>query len=154
MDGTDPLSQLKDIHLPEPIGFWPPAPGWWLLFFLLCLAIYFGGKALYAAWRKRRACSFALRELDKSMASFKDNAKGADADAVMANAQEVSVSSGSACTSRVPAPSHVLVSMGMTHEDSAECLRFSVGRPTTREEIGTAVAALSAAIERVRNLTR
>ena len=80
--------------------------------------------------------------------------KGADADAVMANAQEVSVSSGSACTSRVPAPSHVLVSMGMTHEDSAECLRFSVGRPTTREEIGTAVAALSAAIERVRDLTR
>ncbi len=84
MDGTDPLSQLKDIHLPEPIGFWPPAPGWWLLFFLLCLAIYFAGKALYAAWRKRRACSFALRELDKSMASFKDNAKGADADVLSA----------------------------------------------------------------------
>ena len=79
--------------------------------------------------------------------------KGADADAVMANAQEVSVSSGSACTSRVPAPSHVLVGMGLSHDNASECLRFSVGRPTTSEEIRTAVSALSAAIERVRSLT-
>ena len=40
---------LRDIHLPEPIGWWPPAPGWWGLLVLLALAVL--GVAL---WRRRR----------------------------------------------------------------------------------------------------
>ena len=38
MNPQDPLSQLKDIHLPATGGFWPPAPGWWLLALILLLA--------------------------------------------------------------------------------------------------------------------
>lgn len=30
---------LKDIHLPESIGWWPPAVGWWLLPILLIFFI-------------------------------------------------------------------------------------------------------------------
>lgn len=30
---------LKDIHLPETIGWWPPAPGWWLAAVLLVLSM-------------------------------------------------------------------------------------------------------------------
>jgi hypothetical protein len=31
MNPNDPLAQLKDIHLPDPVGWWPLAPGWWVL---------------------------------------------------------------------------------------------------------------------------
>ena len=30
---------LRDIHLPEPIGWWPPAPGWWLIPLLVTAAL-------------------------------------------------------------------------------------------------------------------
>ena len=78
---------------------------------------------------------------------------GADAEAVMANAPSVFVSSGSACSSRIPAPSHVLIAMGLSEEEAYECLRFSVGRHTTSDEIATAVESLAEAVVRVRRLT-
>jgi hypothetical protein len=31
--------ELKDIHLPETIGWWPPAPGWWLVPLALILLV-------------------------------------------------------------------------------------------------------------------
>ncbi len=38
MNGTDPLAQLRDIHTPVSVDWWPLAPGWWLLL-LLTLAL-------------------------------------------------------------------------------------------------------------------
>lgn len=38
------LKQLKDVHLPPPISWWPPAPGWYIvfaLFILLVCGVYF-----------------------------------------------------------------------------------------------------------------
>jgi uncharacterized protein DUF4381 len=50
----DPLAQLRDIHLPEPVGWWPPAPGWWIIALLLFLLILFATKYLIARHRQRQ----------------------------------------------------------------------------------------------------
>lgn len=79
---------------------------------------------------------------------------GADAEAVIANAPEVCISTGSACTAAVPEPSHVLIAMGLSSERAFETLRVTVGEPTTVEEIDTAALALTRAVARVRDLKR
>ena len=28
---NDAALPLRDLRLPEPVGWWPPAPGWWIL---------------------------------------------------------------------------------------------------------------------------
>lgn len=42
------LEQLRPIHLPDPIGYWPIALGWQLLFILSILLLLSG---LYVGWR-------------------------------------------------------------------------------------------------------
>ncbi len=60
MNGADPLAQLRDYHLPEPVSWWPPAPGWWLLAGLLLMAMLGLGWWLLRR-RKRRAPLRAAR---------------------------------------------------------------------------------------------
>lgn len=31
------LAQLRDVHIPEAPGWWPPAVGWWLIFFAVVI---------------------------------------------------------------------------------------------------------------------
>jgi cysteine desulfurase len=78
----------------------------------------------------------------------------ADAEAVLANMPDVAASSGSACTARVPEPSHVLVAMLGNEDRARECIRFSVGRTTTEAHVLIAAGHVAAAVERVRQLTR
>ncbi len=75
---------------------------------------------------------------------------GADADLVMMLMPAVSVSSGSACTSASPAPSHVALAMGLDYAAAQECIRFSLGRPTTPSEVAAVISLLAPAVERAR----
>lgn len=53
---------LKDIHLPEAVGFWPPAPGWWLLAILLP-AMIASAFYLYKRYRRKAALRIAAKLL-------------------------------------------------------------------------------------------
>lgn len=68
---------------------------------------------------------------------------------LMAGAPEVAASLGAACHAGHEAISPVLAAMGVPPETARGAVRFSVGRPTTREDIEHAVTLLLA---RVRNL--
>ena len=49
----DLLSQLRDIHGAANVPWWPPAPGWWILAFLVLLALIWIGRRLLAGYRVR-----------------------------------------------------------------------------------------------------
>ncbi len=71
---------------------------------------------------------------------------------IMQLTPELCASSGSACTSATPHPSHVLTGIGLA-EDQARCsLRFGLGRFNTLQEVETAVSLLSAAYQELRRL--
>ena len=63
MSVENPLVNLKDIHFPPPVSFWPPAPGWWILAVLLISSLFIGGVLFYRQHKKRKPKTEALRIL-------------------------------------------------------------------------------------------
>ncbi|MEQ8766169.1 MAG: aminotransferase class V-fold PLP-dependent enzyme [Planctomycetota bacterium] len=69
---------------------------------------------------------------------------------LMRRARQVAVSSGSACTSANPAPSHVLQALGLSKEEADWTIRFGLGRFTTEEDVDQAAAAIVEAVTAIR----
>ena len=73
--------------------------------------------------------------------------KGQDANVMIGRMKNIAVSNGSACSSAVVEPSHVLKAMGLCDEDAFASLRFSLGKFNTLEDIETV-------INRIKELTQ
>jgi len=76
--------------------------------------------------------------------------EGIQADAVMMDMKDIAVSSGSACSSASPEPSHVLTAIGLKSDDALSSIRFGLGRFTTEEEIEYAIGRVVETVKAAR----
>ncbi|MEX0812640.1 MAG: cysteine desulfurase family protein [Chitinophagales bacterium] len=67
-------------------------------------------------------------------------------------AKDLACSTGSACTSAIMQPSHVLTAMGLSDTEADASLRLSMGKDTTQEEMEFVLEVLSRAVEKLRAL--
>lgn len=75
---------------------------------------------------------------------------GVTADAVLAAAKGLALSTGSACVSETLEPSYVLSAMGLSRDEVLSSVRMSVGRLTKPDDVSAAVAILKDAVEACR----
>jgi cysteine desulfurase len=78
--------------------------------------------------------------------------RGVDGETILLNLKEVALSSGSACTSANPEPSHVLRALGIGDEAVRSSLRFGLGRFNTSEEVDFVVERLAETVLRLRTM--
>lgn len=75
---------------------------------------------------------------------------GFDAHEILSALQpRLAASTGSACTSGIPAPSHVLKAIGLSSEEADSSIRFSLGLMTRDVDIDAAVELIAAALKRL-----
>ncbi|MFC1608566.1 cysteine desulfurase family protein [Patescibacteria group bacterium] len=65
----------------------------------------------------------------------------------------ICASTGSACSSGSLDPSHVILALGLKHEEAHSSLRLTIGKRTTKEDIDHAVDVIKETIERLRRIS-
>ncbi|MGA7918777.1 MAG: cysteine desulfurase family protein [Candidatus Acidiferrales bacterium] len=80
-------------------------------------------------------------------------AAGGEALVIALDLQGIACSTGAACSSGAVEPSHVLSAIGLSPDQARSSLRFSLGHPTTAEEIEHAIQVIPPVVERLRSLS-
>jgi cysteine desulfurase len=75
-----------------------------------------------------------------------------EGEAILLRTPGVAASSGAACSSSDPAPSHVLAALGLDEGRTRSSLRLGLGRFNAAEEIEQAADALVVAVRELRTL--
>jgi cysteine desulfurase len=73
-----------------------------------------------------------------------------DGEALLLAMGRIAVSSGAACSSTEPGPSHVLLALGMSDDLARSTLRFGLGRFNSAEDVVIAADEVTAAVNRLR----
>ena len=78
---------------------------------------------------------------------------GVEGEGLMARANVVAMSSGSACTSESLEPSYVLKALGAGDEQAHTSIRIGLGRFTTKEEVMYAIDAMVKEVGELREMS-
>jgi len=79
---------------------------------------------------------------------------GVDADALIAGVPELALSTGSACSSARPEPSHVLKALGLPDDALRASIRIGLGRTTTLAEVEVAAERIIGEVQALRRARR
>jgi cysteine desulfurase len=75
-----------------------------------------------------------------------------DGETLLIEMPEIALSSGSACSSTTPEPSHVLLALGLSRELARSSIRFGLGRFNTPDEVEYAICRIGEAVVKLRRM--
>jgi cysteine desulfurase len=73
-----------------------------------------------------------------------------EADALLPRLEDLALSSGSACSSANPEPSHVLRALGLPEDRVRGAIRIGLGRHTSQDQVDRAAQRIAREVERLR----
>ena len=78
---------------------------------------------------------------------------GIEDTALMLNIKEIAVSTGSACSTGIPEPSHVIKALKVPADRLHSSIRFGLGRYTTQEEVDYTIARVIESVKKLRDVS-